>query len=467
MSMSERMDAILNSLDKAYSGPVCSIKDWDVKVIPTTVHGILKKHGLEKTCDIDNPCNTDMELADRFYQAGRELALELGFLCEDTERIIRIDESDLQDAMNQYPKEIVYGSGDNEVIMKPRKPEDPYPPVMVAPLALMMSEEYVVAALAGFAKKKKLVDVLNGLTIDKPRGREIRSGTPYETWLGHYEQELKRQALWLAGREDMGTCGVANSTTEYGHLGGAPATPGKNPTTMCLLPAEMKICFGNFHRAIQALNYGQRIHSGSESYIGGYGGSVEGATLICIANDLLNLAILRCDNTNNNVMDMKYFSGTSRRALWGNSIAIQAIARNTEIMTDRIVETVGGPCTEFYMYEAAVGYMIHSASGACKTLGPRSAGGRFVNYITPVEGWWVGQVFKSCAGMKLTDVNALAKELIPKYENELGNPPKGLSITECFNLHTLEPSEEYAQLYERIKNELIGMGMPLNQVFRQ
>jgi methylamine--corrinoid protein Co-methyltransferase len=146
-------------------------------------------------------------------------------------------------------------------------------------------------------------------------------------------------------------------------------------------------------------------------------------------------------------------------------VAIQAIARNTKIMTDRIVETVGGPCTEFYMYEAAVGYMIHSASGATKTIGPRSAGGRYVDYITPVEGWWCGQVFKSTCGMKLEDVNELAKKLIPKYEDQLAAPPKGQSINECFDLNKLEPTEEYQAMYDRIKDELIEMGMPLDRVY--
>jgi methylamine--corrinoid protein Co-methyltransferase len=465
MSVSLRMENVLKSLDKAYSGEICTAKDWDIKVIPQAVKSKLKKYNLEKTYDPNNPINSDDELADRFWKAGRELALELGLLCEDTERIIKVTEEEIQEALENYPTQIIYGAGDDQVIMKPRKPEDPYPPVLVAPLALMVSEENYVPILAGTAKKRKLVDVLNGLSFENYKGRKVRSGTPYETFLGHYEQELKRQALWLADREEMGTCGVGNSTTEYGHLGGAPATPGKNPTTMCLLPAEMKVTFANFHRTIQALNYGQRIHAGSSSYIGGYAGGVEGAILCCIANELLQITILQIDNTNNNVFDMKYLGGSGSKALWGNTVATQAVARNSRIMTDRIIDTVGGPCTEFYMYEAACSYMAVSVSGACKTIAPRSAGGRFVDYITPVEAWWCGQVFKSCAGMSRKEANAIALKLLPKYEGEIANPPKGKSFRECFDVVNMEPSEEYKALYKRIENELIEMGMPLKKVF--
>lgn len=118
-----------------------------------------------------------------------------------------------------------------------------------------------------------------------------------------------------------------------------------------------------------------------------------------------------------------------------------------------------------FIYEATVGLMINSASGASNTTGPRSAGGKYIDYITPVEAWWCGQVFKSCGAMKLEKVNELAKALIPKYENQLNNPPKGKSITECFNLQTLEPTLEYSKLYSDIEQELIDLGMPLRKIY--
>lgn len=467
MSVGAKTEAVLKNLDKAYTGEMCSIKDWDVKVIPQSVRRLLKKYGLEKTYDSENPCNIDMELADTFYKAGYELALELGFLCEDTERIIRIDESELQQAFSEMDNCVRFGAGDDEVKAMSRTPGDDIMPVMIAPLALMMSEEYVVPTLTGIIKKRKLVDVMNGLTIDKPRGRDIRSGTPYETWLGHYEQELKRQALWMAGREEMGVLGVSNSTTEYGYFGGAESAPGKNQQALSLLPAELKICFGNFHRVIHAINLGQTVHAGSNSYIGGYAGPVEGAAIANIANELLETAILRADNTGNHIFDMKHLCGTSRKALWGNSIVTQAISRNTKIKNCKILDTVGGPCTDFYFYESAAGLMIHAASGASCTIGPRSAGGRLSDYITPVEAWWCAEVFKSCGNMKLEVVNQIAKQLIPKYEDGLGNPPIGKPIYECFDLKRLEPTEEYAELYQRMKEELMGLGMPLNRVYNE
>ncbi|MEL7609449.1 MAG: monomethylamine:corrinoid methyltransferase [Bacillota bacterium] len=463
MPANEKMEAVLKSLDKAYTGPLYSLKDWDVRVIPKTVKAILQKYRLSKTYDQNNPVNCDDELADTFFKAGYELALELGFYCEDTERVIKVTEDEIRVALAKAPKSVTFGAGKDEVIMRPRRPEDPVLPVVIGPLALMMDDQYVVGTLAGVAKHRELVDILNCLTINQPADRAVRAGTPYETWLGYYEQQLKRQALELAGRPEMATCSVGNSVTEYGHLGGAWAAPGKNNLSLSLLPSEMKITFANFHRAINAYNLGHSLHAGGNSYIGGYVGPVEGAVLATIANDFLLSTILRTDLTSGCVFDIHSLCNTVPKGLWGNSVATQAITRNTRIMTDRIVNTLNGPMTRELFYESAVGMMTFAVSGTTETIVPRSAGGRYVNHVSPVEAWWSAQVFKSCADMSRRQANEIAQKLLPRYLESIAQPLKGRPGYELFNYSTLEPIEEYAQMYKEVEKELIELGMPLER----
>jgi hypothetical protein len=90
--MREKHGKVLRSLDKARMGKRVTEKEWDTKILPTTLKEVAKEFGLLKTCDIHNPVNTDGELADRFFQAGWEAAQRLGFFCPDTESIIRVDE---------------------------------------------------------------------------------------------------------------------------------------------------------------------------------------------------------------------------------------------------------------------------------------------------------------------------------------------------------------------------------------
>jgi len=465
--MSLRREKILRSLERAYTGPVCTVKEWDTKVIPQTIKAKLKKYGLEKTLDLDNPINYDDDLADQFFKAGKELALEIGMFNVETERIIKITDDELQDTLRHKPSEITLGTGPDQVLLKARRPEDPYEPLLAASLGIVVSEELYVPIVEGLVKYRKLVDVLHGPSLATIYGKTVRSGTPFETLMGRYEVELRRQALWRAGREGMANTGVAGAVTEYGHLGGAAAMGGPGNVTMALCPVELKTNFSVFHRVITAINNDMKVRAGGFSYIGGYAGPAEGAALANVANDLLIAVVLDSDYTSSYVYDIQLFGNCGRKALWANSIATQAISRNTTLIKNKIVNETGGPCTDMFMYEAAVGLMNHCVSGASKTTQPRSAGGKFTDYLTPMEAWWCGEVFKSTAGMTRKAANEVAKKILPKYEERLTNPPKGKSVLDCFDLKEMRPLPEYEKLYLDIRQELIELGMPLDKVYNK
>ncbi len=460
-----KVQRLLNNLDKAYVGPVIPVKEWDTKIIPKTIKSILKKYDLAGTYDPENPINCDDELADRFFKAGWELALELGLYCEDTERVIKITEGELLDALRDYQDKNILGSGQDEVIMYPRRPESETEPILAASLAIVCSEENYVPLVQGMVKYPKLVDVLLGPSLATVFGRTIRSGTPYETLMGNYESHLKKEALWRAGRPGMACIGVGGATTEYGHMGGAADMAGQGNITISLCPVELKCTFSNFHRIIQGLNYGQKLYIGGFSYIGGCAGTPEGTVISCIANDLLITAILQADYVSSYIYDIHLFGNCGRKALWANGMSIQAVSRNTGIMRNKIVNETAGPCTEMFMFESAMGLMNHCVSGASKTTQPRSAGGRYTDYITPVECWWCGEVFKSCAGMTRKQANEIVKIVLPKYEEKLLSPDKGLPVNECFDLQGIRPLDNYIEVFNKARNELIDIGMPLDKAY--
>lgn len=113
-----------------------------------------------------------------------------------------------------------------------------------------------------------------------------------------------------------------------------------------------------------------------------------------------------------------------------------------------------------FFLESAVGLMNHCVSGASKTTQPRSAGGRYTDYITPVECWWVGDVFKSCAGMSRKQANEIAKQVLPMYETQLSAPPKGESIYDCYDLQKQQAKPHYAKLFNDTRNKLIDLACP-------
>ena len=67
--------------------------------------------------------------------------------------------------------------------------------------------------------------------------------------------------------------------------------------------------------------------------------------------------------------------------------------------------------------------------------------------------------------MTRKQANEIVKKVLPKYEEQLLAPPKGKSVQECFDLKKMEPSPEYKAIYNKVKNELMDLGMPLNKVY--
>lgn len=455
------MMTLINTLEKTDHGPYCSEFDWDNKVLPRAVKDKLKKYGLEKTCVTDNPINCDDDLADTFFKAGYELALELGIYCRDTERIIKVSEEELEASLRYAPSEITLGTGEDEVVLKKRNPEDPHPPLLEASLCITVDEDLYVPMVEGIAKNRH-VDILHGPSFATIKGREVRTDTPWETLQGRYEAELRKEALWRAGRPGMPSLAMATTNTEYSNLGGLPALSEGNNIAISLNPPELKTTYGNIHRVVQGINYGLYLRVACSSFIGGYAGPTEGAVLTNIASDLLIPAVLGAHYTGSYIYDTRYFGNIGRNALWANSVSIQAVSRNTNLMRSKIVNENAGPCTEEFLYQAAVGLMNHCVSGAESSIQPRSAAGKYPNHITPVECWWCGEVFKACAGMTRKKANEIANVLIPKYEDRLYDPPKGKSNRECFDFSTFTPTKEYQAIYNKVKQECIDLGIPLN-----
>ena len=194
--------------------------------------------------------------------------------------------------------------------------------------------------------------------------------------------------------------------------------------------------------------------------IGGYSGPPEGAAVSAIAFFILERPVHQAVYGGCGAYDLRYLGNCGRDALWANTIVFQAVSRNTHLLTETIINEVAGPCTDMLLYESSVGLMSVSVSGASMSIGPRSAGGKYTNYVSPLEAKFCAEVFKSCAGMKRSDANEIAKALIPKYEDRLMNPPKGKSLTECFDLETLKPTKEWQDIYDRVWKELGDLGLP-------
>ena len=127
-------------LARIKDGDPCSTRDWDNKVVPRAVKKILKKYDLMGTYHPDIPVNQDLALADRYFEAGLELAELIGVQCTDTETVIRFTRKELLNALQQAPEALVLGSGTDRVTLKARKPEDTTKPLFCTSLSIQIDE---------------------------------------------------------------------------------------------------------------------------------------------------------------------------------------------------------------------------------------------------------------------------------------------------------------------------------------
>lgn len=448
-------------LERTTNGEPCSVKEWDVRRIPKAVRGKLEQFGLKGACDPANPVNTDGDLADRFFKAGYELALELGMLCETTERIVRVSEEELADALKEAPSELTIGIGDQAAVMKTRTPSDPYPMLMGASLGITVTESLWPELAEGIARQAA-VDLLEGGSLTTVNGYEVRPGTPFETRVGAVQGRMHQQVRAAAGRPRMGGIGCISAVTEYGQFaygteGGYLATD----LSLILFPSELKVSYQALHKVVHTLNVGGMIFAGSPAMIGGMPGPPEGAVLACIACALLQYPVLHSHVGGGEIYDLRYLSNVNRDGLWALSVTHQALSRNTHLLTHGIANEVSGPGTENLLYEALVGVGTIAASGAAFTTGPRSAGGKLMDHLTPLECGFCGEVAHAASGLSLAKMNEIANAILPCYENQIKTPDVGKTYQETYDQTTRQPRPEWQAAYEKVKRDAISLGMPL------
>lgn len=454
---------IVEILERTQTGEYCSQKEWDTKRIPQTIRRAMKRHGLEKTCDQENPVNTDFELADAFFKAGYELALELGYLCTDTERIVSVNQEELDYALKFAPSELFVGYGQHGTLVKSRTPGDPYPMKVSSSLAIATTEEVFAKLLEGIARERD-VDILGGGSMLTIFGREVLSATPFETLCGFEHGRIHTEARRKAGRPGMGGIGIYSAVTEFGQFGGygIPGSMAPTDLSLILFPSEMKIDYRTLHKVVHTLNVGGMPKAASPAMIGGMPGPPEGAALSSIATALLSYPILQNAGGGGQTYDVRYLSNVNREGLWNLSIVHQALSRNTHFITDPPINSVSGPGVDKMLYEIAAGVTTIASSGAGMTTGPRSAGGKLTDYVTPLECRFLAEVAHAASGLDPVDANEVVKQLLPKYEDTIKTPDLGQSFQQLYDLETITPIPEWEATYQRVRQEVIDIGIPLD-----
>ena len=448
-------------LQRSKEGPIVEEKQYDLSLFRKTQQ-LTKKYGIEY--DPARPLDLEGDLADRVYQAGVELFLDLGTYCTTTKRVIKVTEAELREEMESLPLMIELGQGTDRVGMAHREVEGPQDAIVIAGIqtAPFSNEEMMFTISKGCALDRCVDGIWGGILLKIDGKYEVVAGAPSEIFQYRKTVEVLRKAVTAAERPGMII--VNNAPTSIATIAMFDDEVGMRRSDIMEVTgmSELKVTYDDLNRTAFSLAYGVKMHGAHSATIGGFSGNPQGAAITAVAGVMQLLAVQKAHCFRCGATDSRVKSRVSRAQLWAAGTGIQGLSRNTKLIIDGCIgdHPAAGPGTKQYFYEAAAGFIVSTVMGSHSTGGTRKyVVGEVPNYGTPLESRWMGEVCKGAVGMSRAQASELVKYLLDQYEPHLKEAPAGQTFEHLYDQKKLEPTAEYQKLYDEVKADLRERGL--------
>ena len=453
------MVSFIDVINRAWTGPYYSEKDYNLKVFVPILREIVKKYKIK--CDPENVVPCDDDLADRIFKAGVELYASVGTYCVDTQRIIQFTEAEIREALAGAPSAPVFGEGKDAKALVARKPESNTAPwcFLGACGVAVSSEEIFVSIVQGYGEIP-LADSITAPSLATLNGTAVQAGSPLEILACIKSVVLLREALEKAGRPGLPVMNsIATAVSDQGKIAGSQF--GLRPSDGWLIGpmAEMKVNFERLNEIAYVTSLGGHVVVDASPMLGGYCGGPEGAAVTAVAYHVQAILVFRGSCHDSFPIHLRTSCSTDRATLWVINASSQGITRNSHFPLFNISIIGSGPETEMEFYENAACVIGTVVSGSAGVESPGGAKNAVTDHVSPMISKWTAEVAHAVPGMKRDEANEIVKRLLLKYEGNIDNPPQGKRYQDCYNIKTLEPSSRYVELYEKAKEELTGYGL--------
>ncbi len=445
---------VASVLNKSETGPVVEEKDWDRQFINQTIKDLVQKFDIRLEKGFYGVPSDD-DLADRVFAAGLELALQSGLYCVDTKRQMVWTRDEIDSVLENAPTEVTVGEGEDEVTFRKRSPEEnSRVGVIGGPYGIPVPEELYVPILMSYAQEP-LFDIVDSPSLQTTYGYSIRAESPWDQLAVWQEVALTFEALEKVGRPGL-PIGCANSAASaLGELtstsyGGFRQIDWHHNSIM----SELKISYADLMRAVHYVHTGSVSHNFYNTIYGGYVGGGEGMAVAIVAGMILLRASLWGETFNPGPSHAHLSCNTFPAMIPAQTIALQALTRNTNLILSGFLRPVSGPCVRDIFYEIAALTIAQVTSGISFTKAVHTATGRFPLHCTPVEARFAAQVTHAAEGMTRADADPIVRQLVDKYKDDHQTINAGKPFTEAYDVDSLKPSTEWQQMYDDVLREL-------------
>jgi methylamine--corrinoid protein Co-methyltransferase len=452
----------LEILDRSNYGEYIAEENWDLEKVALTARRLVKKYRLE--WDRNQIVSDDPALADAIYQAGYEMAVELGAYCRSTERIIALKQSEIDEGIARAPQTLVMGEGKDARTLYARHLGDERPPLFFGgPPGNPIPQHLLLANIISYVQEP-LIDLGTCGTLTEVDGYPVRTGHPMEIIATRRESQLVHAALTKVGRPGMGMLGAQSSVSELGNLA-ATQPRYLRPVDSHLVPMlnELKMDNRNFSRAVNSIDYGMVNASLPCVIVGGLGGGPPGSAVVNVASFLVANVTCLAHYHLLHPIHVRHVATSTREVLWVISIVGQAFSRNAPSIIVADIYPKSGTGTKELLYETAANAIVNSVT-ASHLEGCGSADGRLPN-CSGLEARLMAEVGLAAHRMHMTlqQANDWVTKLLPYYEHvfslEGGNP--GLPFDEVYDINFIQPLGFWEKMYREVKAELISIGLAL------
>ncbi|UCG03330.1 MAG: monomethylamine:corrinoid methyltransferase [Candidatus Heimdallarchaeota archaeon] len=447
-------------LDRAQNGPVCLEKDYDLKLLVPELRRVIKEYDI--AFDPATPVPEDPSLADSLWEAGIDLYLKIGTLCNDTHRRIMFSEEEVKEALGNFPGKFTLGFGRDSRELTYRRIEDHKPPFCMFTPDITCDEDLFLPMSMAYLQEP-LADGVCAPILDEIEGMPIRSGYPSEIKGAVAHTMMFREAARRVGRPGIFLKSVGTAESDAAQIAASNPEFGERLTDGRFVASitELKIDNSLLNKMVHFHTYGCFVGALAGPILGGYAGGPEGTAIVGVAYHLMGLLVNQAHFMVYFPFHLKHTCNTTRELLWVLSVTHQAVARKSNLISLSASYAAAGPCTPMVLREAATHALASVVSGSNLWI-MAVAKNRHKNYATPLEARLAGEVGYgvSNANLSRSDVNELVLTLLKTYEENIEDAPLGKNFRECYDVKRCKPTTEYLDLYHNIRKALEDLGIP-------
>ena len=192
---------------------------------------------------------------------------------------------------------------------------------------------------------------------------------------------------------------------------------------------------------------------------GGYAGGIEETTIVDIATHINSVVMSNASWHLDGPVHIRWGSTNTRETLMIAGWACATISEFTDILSGNQYYPCAGPCTEMCLLEASAQSITDTASGREILSGVASAKGVVTDKTTGMEARMMGEVARATAGVEIPEINVILDNLVALYEKNYASAPAGKTFQECYDVKTVNSTDEYMQVYDGARKKLEGLGL--------